>query len=117
LPDQHEASFACSDSGSPEPYRIACGDLPTRLVPADGAEVRGRRPSGLRAVGPYPTVLGPATPTAPLTGGRIADARPTQWPRTVLASATSPWSPDYLAPAGSFAVAARLLPDGLAPGD
>ncbi len=33
--------------------------------------------------GPYPTVLGPAAPAAPLTGGRIADARPPQWPRTV----------------------------------
>ena len=45
------------------------------------SEIRRRRPSGLRAVGgPYRTVLGPAAPAAPLTGGRIADTWPPQCP-------------------------------------
>jgi hypothetical protein len=53
---------------------------PTRQVAAGGPEVRRRRPWACGRRGPYPTVLGPAAPAAPLTRGRIADAGPPQWP-------------------------------------
>jgi hypothetical protein len=70
-------------SCSPPRQKALTWRLPTRQVPADGAEVRRRRPRACGRRGPYPTVLGPAAPAAWPTRGRIVDARPPQWPGRV----------------------------------